>query len=420
MNIERALHLLSSATRTEVEVTDSTYRFKTSSLLYFTLNKEDLETTIERHNSMRPDSTLSLSDDQSIELLVRDESPIPIRRFRQSKVEIDDTDNKVTYTCGTPSAPYILFYLDFMDDKPEFRHLRAQRYNHSSLRRLVETEETVSIFEYIRLSFFRMSTVRIQCESTTQKGKMSRMIDAFLFQMAFNTDIALVPIRDVDSLSRSGRITTMRRNAPDEIDPPRRIYSEDLIHHYLLAISTDNPVVEYLSHYHVLEHFYETVFNEELINSIQEQLTEPAFSYKRKKDIKKLVTSIKKQLRIKNDNIAFSEIEALKLTLTRFVDIHALVSSLNEYDQSLLSYYKENSVNFSSASQVDLQSTSLETVIKKLANRIYTTRNALVHSKDGDKSKYTPFVDDHELNKELPLLRFLSEQTIIANSKLIE
>jgi hypothetical protein len=162
------------------------------------------------------------------------------------------------------------------------------------------------------------------------------------------------------------------------------------------------------------------VFQDDLISSIQNQITEPAFSYRRKKDIHALIKTIRKSLKIQNDTITFSEEQALRLTLASFVDVAAIISDLDNYDSDIVDYYRDAKVTFANASEVDLRSGDPDAIFKSLSKRIYSTRNALVHSKDGDKAKYTPFVDDHELAKELPLLRFVAERTILHNSTLIE
>lgn len=107
----------------------------------------------------------------------------------------------------------------------------------------------------------------------------------------------------------------MRRSRAEELDPPRRTYNEDLVSHYILAISTDSPTVQYLSFYHVLEHFFESVFNDDLVDQIKSALTQPGFSYKRKKDVSQLIATIKKNLQIRSETITFSEIDALRLSL---------------------------------------------------------------------------------------------------------
>ena len=154
--------------------------------------------------------------------------------------------------------------------------------------------------------------------------------------------------------------------------------------------------------------------------AVQSQVTTPSFSYRRKKDIRDLIKTVRKSLKIQNDTVTFSEEQALRLTLEKFFELSELASDLDAYDDSLLSYYKNNKVGFSNGPIVDLHNSDQTKTLKALAKRIYSTRNALVHSKDGEKAKYTPFADDHELAKELPLLRFIAERVILSNSNMIE
>ena len=81
-----------------------------------------------------------------------------------------------------------------------------------------------------------------------------------------------------------------------------------------------------------------------------------------------------------------------------------------------IQYYKQNKVEFSGGIEFDLDDADHEKILKSLTKRIYATRNSLVHSKDGDKSRYTPFRDDRVLVKEVPLMRFISEMVILMES----
>lgn len=81
-------------------------------------------------------------------------------------------------------------------------------------------------------------------------------------------------------------------------------------------------------------------------------------------------------------------------------------------------YYANNEVPFSKGKIVGLRSVDKDRVVKDLTNRIYATRNSLVHSKDGDKARYTPFKDERALVMEIPLMRFVAEMVILAVSEL--
>ena len=114
--------------------------------------------------------------------------------------------------------------------------------------------------------------------------------------------------------------------------------------------------------------------------------------------------------------MTFSEQEGLRLTLAKYVDLADLKQKLNDYDDTLVTYYKTSPVSFSAAPIVDLGGDDEELIFKNLAGRIYKNRNSIVHSKESEKSKYTPFRDDKTLVKDVPLIRFISEQVIFATS----
>ena len=417
-----AVKLIADALRCEPVEAEHSYSFTVRSRNphNVSITKSDLGIAISSLSGKSPYADLWLSDDKQLELLVREEGYGPSRSLRGEPLVIRDDDNGVTYTTARPSDAYVLFFLEQISQHPDPR-LFLRGFPSSMLDRMMqENDPPLTVFEILTRAYLRIKTVIVQCDTKTSVSRMTTFANAFLFQLAFNTDIALVPQRELDGYTRAGRISRMRRNRPAEMDPPRRVYNADLIHHYLLAVSTDNPVVEYLSHYHTLEHFYEAVFHDDLIMAVQSQVTTPSFSYRRKKDIRDLIKTVRKSLKIQNDTVTFSEEQALRLTLEKFFELSELASDLDAYDDSLLSYYKNNKVGFSNGPIVDLHNSDQTKTLKALAKRIYSTRNALVHSKDGEKAKYTPFADDHELAKELPLLRFIAERVILSNSNMIE
>ncbi|WP_233143589.1 hypothetical protein [Neiella marina] len=261
-------------------------------------------------------------------------------------------------------------------------------------------------------------TLKVTSDSKRTSTEFDKFSSAFLFNISYNTDSALVQQRDFDELLRTGRITRTRRSNIDEIDPPRRTYVPDLIHHYQLAVGTENPMLEYISYYHVAEHFFESIFTEALVEQVKSKITHPDFSYKRKKDISSLIRDIGKSIKMRDEGVTFNEQEGLRLTLKKHVNICDLVVKLNEYDNSLIQHYRTSAVPFSGAQVVNLEGDDEELIFKHLASRIYKNRNSIVHSKESEKSKYTPFRDDKTLVKEVPLIRFISEQIIFSTSSI--
>jgi len=184
-----------------------------------------------------------------------------------------------------------------------------------------------------------------------------------------------------------------------------------------MALSSDVSFLSYLSFYHIFEHYFESVFNDDLIETVKRELTSPSFSYKRKNDIAVLIKKVSKAVQLRGENQSFNEQAALKLTLEKYVVVDTLKADLESYKSGQTDYYKLNKVTFSEGDTIDFDEIDKEKIIAQIAKRVYKTRNSLVHSKDGDKSKYTPFHDDKQLLPELPLLQFMAEQVIINSSE---
>ena len=189
-----------------------------------------------------------------------------------------------------------------------------------------------------------------------------------------------------------------------------------MILHYQKGISTESLDHQYLSFYHILEHFFEKIYNEDLINKLRDELTLLGFSYKRKTDIEKVVKIVQKKLRYKNEEFQINELEALELVLRKYIDnIEEIKSELNSINPNLIDYFKNTEVPFSKGNKVNFEID--DGLYKNLSKRIYFTRNSIVHSKETEKEKYIPFKNDKDLINEIYLMRILAEKVIISNSR---
>ena len=419
ISVDEIVKLICDFSRSEVNELKDRYEFtvnRRDRQIKMYLLKSEVDDISEKLAEMEVHEETALASEHSYEIIVREESSFQMRRFRTDSIEVKNEEAALNYQLSVPSDHYLVWLIAQMRRNLDPRDVRLSMVFSMRFENWLEEQAEVSPLDYIRQSSLRWLSLKIASEKRTTSLQFFRLTHAFLFQIGYNLDVALVPQRLLEEIVRHGRISRMRRSKIEELDPPRRTYNEDLVQHYLLAVSTDNPVIEYLSYYHIFEHFFEAVFNEDLVESIKSKITDPGFSYKRKKDINKLIASIKRSLQIRSETITFSEAEALKLCITKFVDIDELCQKLDEYDDSLVKFYASNEVIFAGGPAVNLRETDAEQVIIKLAKRIYATRNALVHSKDGDRGRYTPFKDDRVLVKEVPLLRFASEMVIISES----
>ena len=265
-----------------------------------------LEEIVQALGALEIHEETALVSPKTYEVAVREESVAPFRRMREDKIEVSNQETGLSYELSAASDAYLVWMLGQMKDRLDPRDSRSGMIYRSSLDRQTQEEGGMTLLEYIRQTSFRWLTLKISSEKASPAPLLARYTHAFLFQVAYNLDISLVPQRLIEEMVRSGRINRMRRSRTEEIDPPRRVYNEDLVQHYLLAVSTENPVIEYLSYYHVLEYFFESVFNDDLVNTVRDSITSPGFSYKRKTDISKLINSIKGSLKIRSETITFN------------------------------------------------------------------------------------------------------------------
>lgn len=415
--------LLAQAMRCELSTEEGRFCFNSrriSNAINLQLEKRRLQEIIDSIKKKQLHEETTLYDEISYEVIVKEESSAPFRRFREEKLEVRDIESGLLYELSPASDEYLIWLIVKISQQSSIRDFGFAGFMTSRVERVLADEKSkLSFLDFFRLTSLRLLTLKIVSDNKIPLRKFTQLTYAFLFQLGYNLDVTFVPQRYIEELSRRVRITRMRRGRSEEIEPPRRVYNDDLIHHYLSAISTDNPVVEYLSYYHILEHFFEAVFNDDLVENIRGHITHPGFSYKRKKDIAQLIAVIKKSLQIRSETITFSESEALRLCLVKFVDLRQLDTKLKEYDQSLVNYYRTQKVPFTEGPTVDLEIADDNQIFKDLTKRIYSTRNALVHSKDTEMSKYTPFVDERALVFEIPLMRFISEMVILAVSEVV-
>ena len=278
-------------------------------------------------------------------------------------------------------------------------------------------DEGENFFNLLRVCFRNPHSLIVSYKKDIDKNKLNDYINSFLFNFCYNYGYSF---RIMNSLDELLNIRYRNKNSSyksEELDAPRLLYKQDLTEQYHMAVSSEDPFVQFIGFYHIMEYFYEEIYKEGVVNNVKEILLDPGFSTKRKKDIMKLVDLINKK---RTESTVGSELEALELTLRKYIDIEKIIEKLNEIDKDIIEYYKNNKVNFSNGDAIDLIGDKKH-IFKKLANRVYKTRNSLVHSKSNEvrsneRGIYKPFKDSKALLKEIPLLKVISEEIIIKSA----
>lgn len=399
------------------EETDQKIVFNVISDKLATLDKGQVEQIFTEIGRMTADQEIELFDNNKYEVLVRNENRI---MFSKDIIQTD-TVNKIEYKIDRPTDNYLIFFLYNLSKQNTPRILRGGIMPHR-LKRLYENQQQslfeTNILDVIKDVVPRLETLQIKSENVKKKNEYEQLVYAFLFNLGYNLDYTIQPLRFMDEFTQPYRLGRLRRVNFADVEPPKRVYLNELILHYQKGISSESIDHQFLSFYHVLEHFFEKIYNDDILNSVKSELTKPSFSYKRTKDLNSLIGLIQTRLKYRNDEFQINEPEALELTLKKFVkDLTYLASELRTISPTLIDYFKSTEVPFSKGNRVNFDSNNNVEIYSNLAKRIYLTRNSIVHSKDTDKSKYTPFRDDKDLLTEIYLLRLIAEVVIIENSR---
>lgn len=343
-------------------------------------------------------------------------------RFFEDKTFEGQGDNPVTFKVGRPSREFAAYLLCKFAQNPVLltsgrTRMILNRIRQIGIDRTIVGRRPVegdSLFDVVAEG---LRATTLQITAAKSRADFETLANSFLFHAAYNTDAAARI--GLEAMFRPQAIQRVRRSQNGSLDAPRQTYDADLVHHYLMGVAAEIPLLEYLAYYHIAEHFFEKVFNEDLINQVRSGITDPSFSARRNKDIQsivKIVTKVKGQIK---DEGGVNEQRALQLVLDRFVSIPRLVADLDAYDANLVNHYANSDVPFAGASKVSLRGNDEEAVRGAIAKRIYKVRNALVHAKEGELPRYAPFAHDEELAREIPLMRFTAEQIVIAHGKVL-
>lgn len=328
-------------------------------------------------------------------------------------------DDTVAYTLSAPSNELLLSFLSLIprDEIRDYRRLIPAR--HIIQRFELNGSDEISLFDLlkrvVRISF----SLKISIIDNTPVDIFIKHANAFLFNLAYNTGCVFKLVGDISNLSIDrGYITHRRLLRADEMEPPKLFYNFELIEQYNLALSSNDAFIKFIAYYHIMEHFFDDVYSGSLISGVKEIMTNPGFSTKKPKEISKVIDFVQKKTKLTKDAFQGTELEALELTIKTFIQLDVLYTALHEYDPSLINYYKMQEVSFSKGDTFDLSDYANEKLPKKIAARIYKTRNSLVHNKSNttrvkERGLYHPFTDDKELNMEIPLMRIIAETIIV-------
>ena len=261
-------------------------------------------------------------------------------------------------------------------------------------------------------------SLKLETAERKSLGAFRKYKTSFIFQFMYRSGLALIEFPNIEEMFHLNRIIRERIDFQQLDTPPLREYMSDVVDYYKLALSSNDAYIKYISFYHIMEYFYDEVFKKKMINDLRDKITNPGFSYKNDDKVYEMALFIKNRLRMNDESGQGNELESLKYVLNEYIAIEELKSRIASMDSNAVLYYQSTKVAFCNAPAIPW--TDLQGVYTQIARRVYFTRNSLVHSKSGkNQERYKPYKDESELQKEIPLVKAISELIIINSSKII-
>lgn len=332
----------------------------------------------------------------------------------------NDKENNIQYEISTPSKEFMLKLIELKVKPNAIMMLRRLQIDREKIKSNEINRK--DIFELLKLVYRDCITLKINSINEYAPERFQSFVDAFIYNINYNTDIGLRQTYDYNYINERRNNHRFRNEKFESVPVPKRHYKRQLLEQYNMANISEDPFIKFLCYYHILEHYYEEVYTQEIIRIVRDELTSPSFSAKRDKDIKRLIDAIKEKVKLNNEQFFGDEQEALELVIKKYVNINTLKDRISEIDNNLVEFYDKSEVTFSNGTAVNFN--DVDNIYKNIAKRIYRTRNSLVHYKSNEiteKSRgiYNPFEDRKELLKEITLIRLMAEDVILSTSKII-
>lgn len=195
----------------------------------------------------------------------------------------NDVSNGIKYTLASLSIEYCIFLLlEIIDSyKTDNRRPVILMRLHRSIdycHRPQNSEEVT--FQTLLPQMIDVLSLKIDADKPTTQSDFREYKTSFSFQFMYRSGVALIEFLDIDDIFHLNRTIRDRIDFTQFDTPPLRKYSSDVVDYYKLALASNDPYIEYLSFYHVMEYFYDEVFKNKMVEDLRAKITHPDFVYK--------------------------------------------------------------------------------------------------------------------------------------------
>ena len=344
----------------------------------------------------------------------------PRMRIRNLPIMSEDFENGIKYELSEPTSEYCMYLLMLIKEQMNQQEGRYSRVPPMRLRRLFGRGDDELTFPIILKRI--ISEVSLKIIDTKGKkhtvGEYANLKTSFVFDYMYKSKIALIEFLNITDMFPFDMMPDVRQPITEISTPPLRLYLEDVVDYYKQALASKDPYIKYISFYHIMEYFFDEVFKRQVVEDLQNKITHPDFSYKDDNKIYELAQYVKNRFSAKDIPGQGDEKESLRYVLIEYVPIDDLKARIDIINPEAVNYYQSTKVSFCNASPISW--TDLQGVYTKIRDRVYTTRNSLVHSKSSKNfQRYRPYKDENQLQLEIPLVQAIAELIIINSSKIL-
>ena len=377
--------------------------------------------------------------ESGIEFLVSDETQVRSLAGRRYKYPLSQTmtfkERNFRVLVG-PASPALLLRLLTSFDEQSLTNLDARDRWFDATRlytwlRMRESAHDVSPSdENHRTAALRLLreagseaaiSLRIQHDDIVSMTDLLDAATAFRTSAAYQSNLVYVPLDEFGPFIRSRQPYFLRgleedardaaehnifRVPGDSIRSFRYPISAEHAERYLRGVGAPDAFSAYLSYYHLIEFR----FGDAWIQFCRKRLEDSGHTWQiQSTDVRAVSDATERTLGARAGSLRFSEREALKKLVSQSVDLNRIRHEMQSLLDGALQHFQNSTPSFVSTSTVNFSTRVNPAVFANIANRIYDVRCAIVHSKEGE-ARYTPFLHDIELAREIPLVRLVAEQ----------
>ena len=292
-----------------------------------------------------------------------------ILQNRLNEAQVKENGYTIEITKLSSSYLYFLFMHEKFKDEEIDRILRI-RTSRLSNDDITITNSFKDFAEIIMINTCKI----IKNESNEQKISIKnyqKMAQSYLFNVSYSLGIML----DFHKFKRMRRVTS-RVKREIQLFPYKK-YNKNLIKYYYQGISSEIPFVQYIAFYHILEHFFFSVSEEEVYDKIKGLITSPSFLPKNKNSIKELYETLKKISRSQTEDGVWRENEAFLLCLNKLIpDLESLKTNLYKLNADYEEYYKTNVEFIGEDISINFEEDDKNKIYRRIRDRKSTRLNS--------------------------------------------